>query len=132
MWGWISMTSDMMLFISSNAKSGIDADENLVQIGPRRDQLLLQRVGDERLDAGAIGRNSVGQGIVHQAQEFLVALVFGLVAFARAEICKIRLLRRDEGVHQRARQMWMGLQHFILDDDQAMDRINAGAAKPVR
>src|SRR5262245_44609754 len=103
MCGWMSMTG---MCVHSRADwrktSRIDLDEHLVELRARRYQLLLQAVGDERLDAGAVRRHAVGQRIAHQRQEIAIALVLRAVAAAALELVEIRLLRRHEGVHQGA------------------------------
>lgn len=47
------------------------------------------------------------------------------------ELFEIGLFRRHEAVHQRARQPRIAFNVLILQHDEAVDRIDAGAAKPI-
>src|SRR5262245_3686803 len=106
MCGWISMTGmrASLAFRLGDGRSRIDVGEYLIELRARRYQLLLQAVSDQGLDARTVRRHAVGQRIAHQRQETVIALVLRAVAGIALELLEIRLFRRHEGVHQRARQ----------------------------
>src|ERR1700739_4703579 len=100
MWGWISMTG-MWVHSCYRRFSRIDIDKHLIELRACRYQLLLQAIGDQRLDAGAVRRAAVRQRIAHQRQETAIALVLRTIVLAALELLEIGLFRRDEGIHQR-------------------------------
>src|SRR4029077_6732742 len=128
MWGWISMTG-MWVHSCYRKFSRIDIDKHLIELWACRYQLLLQAIGDQGLDAGAVGRAAVRQRIAHQRQEIAVALVFGAIALTLLELFEIGLFRRDEGVHQRTGQPRIAFDVLVLHHDETVDRVDAAVAK---
>src|SRR3984893_1925078 len=133
MCGWISMTGmGASLAFEPTAVSRIYIDKHLIQSRARRYQFLLQAVGDQGFDAGAVRRHAVGQRIAHQRQEIAIAFVFRAVAVTAPEFPEIRLFGCHEGVHQRTRQPRIVFDVLVLHDNEPMDRVYAAAAKPIR
>src|SRR6266536_1566279 len=104
MCGWMSMMEDMACFPDWPDASGVECEENPIELGTRWDQLLLQRIGDERLDARPVRRYSVRQGIAHQREEAAIARVLGAVAGCKPQLIEIGLFRGRECRHHCARQ----------------------------
>src|SRR5580704_15539456 len=111
--------------------SRIDIDKHLIESWARRYQLLLQAIGDQRLDAGTVRGAAIRQRVAHQRQEIAITLVLRTITLAALELLQIGLFRLDEGIHQRTSQPRIALDVLVLHHDETVDRVDAALAKPI-
>src|SRR5437867_6817949 len=119
MWGWMSTIFDCMQTTSMLRSSGsrVRVDEQLVNGEHAGDELLLEGVEDQRLNAALIDREPIGQRVVadhlHQLEIARRVLADRLAVAQLVDIAQLRFLERIE---HRLGEPWVRFQDLVLDD----------------